>query len=89
VRWTRRRLRYVRRLLTTLIGLMPQRFAGCQPTLASFRETLGRSGVLVALRAVAADHLAQLAVPVGFGGAARLQQRTGPDPPSDRRDGRS
>lgn len=97
VRWTRRRLRYVRRLLTTLIGLMPQRFAGCQPTLASFREALGSSAVLVTLRAVAADHLAHVAVPVGFGhrggggdrGAARFQQRTGPDPPADRRDGRS
>lgn len=97
VRWTRRRLRWVRALLVTLVGLMPERFASCAPTLASFRVVLGGAPVLVTLRAYAASHLAHLPVPVGFAARAsrgdrgrRLaQQRPGPDPPPDRSDGRS
>ena len=97
VRWTWRRVRMVRRFLTTLIGLMPGRFASCQPTLASFRAALSALDVLVTLRAIAAADLAQLAVPVGFdhrchrghGRRSRCQQRAGPDPPPDPGDGRS
>ncbi len=97
VRWTRRRVGMVRRFLTTLIGLMPERFASCQPTLASFRAALGTADVLVTLRAIAAADLAQLAVPVGFdhrrhhgqGRRGRRQQRAGPDPPADPGHGRS
>lgn len=97
VRWTRRRVRMVRRFLTTLIGLMPERFASCQPTLASFRAALSTPDVLVTLRVIAAADLAQLAMPVGFGhrghcGHGRpggCQQRAGPDPPPNPEDGRS
>ncbi len=97
VRWTRRRLGPVRALLTTLIGLIPELFAMCQPTLASFRAALSATDVLVTLRAVGADHLAHLPAPVGFAPRARrgngrrdrVQQRAGPDPPADRGDARS
>ena len=91
VRWIRRRIRIVRELFTTLIGLMPTAFASCQPTLASLRAALGTDNVLVTLREVAAEYLAHLPVPVGFahrvagvyGLRKRSQQRMGPDPPSD------
>jgi hypothetical protein len=97
IKWTRRRLRLVRGLLTTLIGLLPEWFRCCQPTLASFRAALGTKDVLVTLRAVAAEHLDKLPVPVGFapraqpGGRRREldQHRTGPDPPPGGGDARS
>jgi hypothetical protein len=96
VRWTRRRVQWVRALLTTLIGLMPEMFATCAPTLASFRTAMGTPDVLVTLRAVAAEQLAHLPVPVGLDRRARrrerrrdpVQQRMGPDPPPDRSDRR-
>jgi hypothetical protein len=97
IKWTRRRVRMMRGLLTTLIGLMPEWFRSCQPTLASFRAVLGATDVLVTVRATATDHLAHLPVPVGFDNRARrrdrrpdaVQQRTGPDPPADGGDARS
>lgn len=97
VRWTRRRLMYVRALLTTLVGLMPEVFARCQPTLASFRTALRAADVLVTLRAITAEHLVRLPVPVGFGDRhervgdrrRRSQHRMGPDPPADSDDGPS
>ena len=89
IRWTRRRLNAVRATLVTLIGLMPERFMRCQPTLASFRHALGVELVLPALREIAVDHLAALPPPVGFAPRRRrvLRRRkrsqhfTGPDPP--------
>lgn len=97
VKWTWRRVRMIRGLLTTVIGLMPEWFATCQPTLESFRTALSTTDVLVTLRAIAAEHLAHLPVPVGFDPRPprgdsrrdRVQQRTGPDPPADRGDARS
>ncbi len=81
IRWTRRRVKYVRNTLVVLIGLLPEVFAGCQPTLASFRQALGVTWVLPALREIAAQHLASLASPVGFaprqpphGGSQKRQQ---------------
>lgn len=90
VKWTWRRLGMIGGLLTTLIGLMPERFASCAPTLASFGAALDATDVLVTLRAVCAAHLAHLPTPLGFAhrkkrGPARRsrdQQRTGPDPPA-------
>lgn len=89
IRWVRRRLNPVRATLVTLIGLMPERFAGCSPTLASFRRALGVELVLVEVRGIASDHLAALGPPVGFGPRPkpppprrnRGQQSKGPDPP--------
>jgi hypothetical protein len=93
VRWVRRRLAAVRRLLTTVIGLLPQRVLGCTPTIAALRERLGCPSVLVALRAIAGRHLQALAAPLGFRHPshargerkARWQQYMGPDPPGARR----
>jgi len=97
VRWTRRRRQWVRALLTTLRGQMPEQLGSCEPTLASFRAALGVTDVLVTLRAIAAEHLTHLPVPVGFdhrarrggGRGGRAQQWTGADPPRARSDGRS
>jgi hypothetical protein len=80
IRWTRRRLNAVRATLVTLIGLMPHRFTGCEPTLASFRRALGVELVLVELRGIAGGHLAALGPPIGFG------PRPKPAPPRQNRD---
>ncbi len=92
IRSVRRRLNYVRNTLAILTGLMPELFAGCQATLASFRQALGVTWVLPAVREVAADHLASLPPPVGFGPrrqhrgrCKKLQQEMGPDPPQKSR----
>ena len=89
IRWTRRRIALVRPILTILIGLMPEHFFACQPTLASFRHQLGRDWVLETLRGLAAAHLSSLPPPLGFGPRLRrtqgrrdpFQQQAGPDPP--------
>lgn len=65
-RWLRRRVAAVRAALLAIATLMPERFAGVAPTLAGFREALGASRVLVALRAIAARHLHALPVPLGL-----------------------
>jgi len=90
LRWIRRRASVVHATLTILIGLMPELFAGCQPTLTSFRLRLQVHWVLVALREVAHPHLASLPPPLGFGPRLRrasrprraVQQSAGPDPPA-------
>ena len=38
--WLRRRIRLVRRALTTVRGLLPKRLAGCPPTIHAFRGRL-------------------------------------------------
>lgn len=89
LRWVRRRLSPVRKALTILVGLFPQRLLGCTPRLAAVRERLGCAQVLVSMRALARDYLQALPPPLGFGyrGAAPaqcevgFQQRMGPDPP--------
>ncbi len=89
LRWTRRRVKYVHASLTTVRGLLPERFAGCQGTVASFRKKLDRNDILPVLREIAAVHLASLAAPLGFrplpvrGGKRKMviQHQTGADPP--------
>ncbi len=89
LRWTRRRVKYVHASLITVRGLFPERFAGCQGTVTSFRKQLERNDVLPALREIAAMHLASLAAPLGFrplpirGGEHKgnRQHQTGADPP--------
>lgn len=89
VRWLVRRVVAVHRILATVIGLLPTMFEGCAPTIASFRERLGTSHVLVELRGICARHLGMLAAPLGLIGMPRsenwarrpFQQSTGPDPP--------
>lgn len=89
IRWTRRRVRQVHTTLIILIGLLPEHFLGCAPTLGEFRSRLGCECALVQLRTVAADLLHCLPPPLGFrprprqGGAGgqTVQHPKGPDPP--------
>jgi hypothetical protein len=60
-----RRVRAVRAALLALIGLLPERFSGLVPTLAAFRERLGVSRVLVALRALGESVVPECLVPLG------------------------
>jgi hypothetical protein len=92
VRWVRRRVAAVRRLLTIVVGLFPQLLVGCEPRLTSLRERLACDEVLVALREAGGLHLQALAPPLGFKHPShrgdkrneRFQQRMGPDPPRKR-----
>lgn len=89
VRWVRRRVAPVRRLLTIVVGLLPQVLLGVAPTIEGLRTRLACTPVLRALRALAQVHLQALPAPLGFhdlcpaGGERRggFQQRMGPDPP--------
>ena len=91
LRWVRRRVAPVRRLLTIVIGLLPQRLLGCAPTLTALRERFACDEVLVVLREVAHLHLPALAPPLGFKPSSyrraqrhhRCQHHTGPDPPRE------
>jgi hypothetical protein len=89
LRWVRRRLAPVRKALTILVGMFPQRLLGCAPRITALRERLGCAQVLIGLRVLARDHLHALARPLGFGDrhaaglncGSGVQHRTGPDPP--------
>lgn len=61
----RRRVRGVRAVLLAAITLLPDRFGGLMPTLTAFRERLGVTRVLVALRMLADPIIAALPVPLG------------------------
>jgi len=89
LRWVRRRVQAIHAALNTIKGLMPERFAGCEPRLGAFAERLGVDGVLPVLRQIAAPYLLSLPAPLGFsplhphGGEQDRshQQQAGPDPP--------
>lgn len=89
VRWVRRRSRLVHAGLRGVFGLLPQLFAGIEPTVTAARAHLGALFVLGLLREIAAAHLHALPPPLGFGPRpqrrgtrpARLHHSTGPDPP--------
>jgi hypothetical protein len=89
VRWVRRRVKAVHGVLTTLLGLLPERFAGAVASVLGLRAHLGVTSVLPALREIAAPFLAVLTPPLGLrpppaGGGERRsssQQHPGPDPP--------
>jgi hypothetical protein len=89
VRFMRRRYRPVVIALVAIAGLMPHLFAGQPKTLCGFRAALGTNQVLVTLRGLAAEHLACLPPPLGFGprptprnkAVRRLQQEAGAAPP--------
>jgi hypothetical protein len=66
VRSIRRRVAAVRAALLAIATLMPERFVGVAPTLASFRAALGVERVLVVVREIAARHLGALPVPLGL-----------------------
>jgi hypothetical protein len=89
LRWVRRRVQAIHATLNTLKGLMPERFAGCEPRLDAFAERLGVDGVLPVLRQIAAPYLPSLPTPLGFSPLHRCggepdrshQHPGGPDPP--------
>ena len=72
-----------------LVGLLPQFFLGCAPTICALRERLSCERVLMSSRELAQAHLQALAYPLGlqpplYAGGERnrcFQQRMGPDPP--------
>lgn len=64
LRWLRRRLKYVREILTILAGLL---VTGCAPELASFRQKYTTNSVLTRLRELAKEYLCSLPPIVGFG----------------------
>ena len=88
LRWVRRRVQAIYTSLNTLKGLMPERFAGCEPRLDAFAAHLGVDGVLSVLRQIAAPYLPSLPAPLGFSPLHRCggeqdrshQQSVGPDP---------
>ena len=90
VRWVRRRLDPVRKLLPIVVGLLPQLLRGCAPTLTAWRARLACDQVLVWLRALTEVHLQALVPPLGFKPPpyargerkSRLQQYKGHDPPA-------
>ena len=93
VRWLERRITLVRATLVTVLGLFPERFAGCAPRVSAFRARLDTMHVMVALRGICEPHLHALPRPVGLlrrwiareGGSGGHQQSMGPDPPDDGR----
>jgi hypothetical protein len=89
VAWLRRRIVLVRALLVTVVGLLPDRFADVGQSVRAWRERLGTSRVLVALRGICARHLYALPRPLGLNPRMPValprkrgrQQSTGTDPP--------
>jgi hypothetical protein len=90
LRWVRRRVAAIHASLNTLKGLLPERFAGCEPRLGAFAERLGVDALLQGLRQIAAPYLLSLPTPLGFrprrpcgGEPDRTHQHpAGPDPPA-------
>jgi len=89
VRWVRRRVAPVRKLLPIVVELLPQLLLGCAPTITELRAYLACERVLVSLRALAEVHMRALARPLGFKPPpyargerkSPFQQHMGPDPP--------
>ena len=89
LRWLRRRVRLVHRSLVLLVGLLPDRLAGCAATVTAVRSRLGQDAVLMRLRDLAHAQLSHLPAPLGFyppsghrgDTVPAFQQPAGPDPP--------
>ena len=89
MRWVRRRVRLVHDVLVRVIGLIPDRLAGCAATMVAVRERLGSDSALRKLRALVSAQLAMLPAPLGFqphgvgvrGRRPAFQHSMGPDPP--------
>ena len=91
LRWLRRRLDLVYDALARVIGLIPEKLAGCAATMSAVRERLKSDSALMELRGLVAGQLQTLPAPLGFqphgiGVMSRksaFQQRAGPDPPPE------
>lgn len=89
IRLIRRRVKAVHSVLRIVVGLFPDLFAGCEPTIQSLRAALKTDSVLVALCGITVAHIHNLPAPLGFGGRSTLlrkpiscfQHDIGPDPP--------
>jgi hypothetical protein len=84
-KWLRRRCSWVTAALLVAQALLPERVAGCRPTLIAFRAALGTEHVLKTLREALAARLGDVPAPLGLkaGPSPRKKgpQRTGLDPP--------
>ena len=74
LRWLRRRVGGVHGALLAVVTLLPH-LLGCAATVLAMREVLGVP-TLTAVREVAAEHLAKLPPPVGFGPRPKPRRRT-------------
>ncbi len=91
LRWTRRRVQQVHRILRLLVCLIPA-LRGYQPTLGAVRQWLQIDAVLPALRDIADRDLPRLPAPLGFAAGSRHalacslvpEHDKGPDPPAAR-----
>lgn len=89
LRWLRRRVAQSSAAARAVIGLLPERLAGCAPTLTSIAAALDVPCALIALREIARAWLASLPPSLGFGPRPTprwsrptpIQQQTGPPPP--------
>ena len=89
MRWVRRRVRLVHDILARVIGLIPDKLAGCAATMVAVRERLGSDSALMALRGLVCAQLRTLPSPLGFqphgtgvgGRNPAFQHSMGPDPP--------
>ena len=89
MRWVRRRVRLVHNVLARVIGLIPDRLAGCAATTGAVRERLKSDSALMKLRGLVAGQLRMLPAPLGFqphgigmgGRKPAFQHSMGPDPP--------
>ena len=90
IRWVRRRVRLVHNVLARIIGLIPDRLAGCAATMVAVRERLKSDSALMALRGLVSAQLRTLPAPLGFqphgiGVSSRkpvFQHKIGHDPPA-------
>ncbi len=57
----------VHNALARVIGLIPERLAGCAATMSAVRERLKSDSALMALRGLVAGQLQTLPAPLGFG----------------------
>lgn len=89
LRWVRRRVRLVHNVLVRVIGLIPDRLAGCAAMMGAVRARLASDRALMELRGLVAGQLRTLPAPLGFqphglGAGGRkpvFQHPVGPDPP--------
>lgn len=88
--WLRLRVLIAGAVLTTVKGLMPDRFGDLAPRVSAFRRRLGTLRVLVALREICEPYLYRLSAPLGLVPRPAAEvcprrarpQRPGPDPPA-------
>ena len=89
IRWVRRRVRLVRRLLNSVAELQPERFTLGIAGLVPLRAHLDTGRALVQLRRLLAPHLSVLPMPLGFSrdrsrvseNRPSFQHKLGHDPP--------